>query len=74
MKPNVGMTDKLIRYAAGVTLISLHLSGTVTGLFGGIILAIAIGLLITGLVRFCPIYHTLGKSTHSDEPRLPGKH
>lgn len=74
MKPNVGATDKLIRYATGVILISLHLSGTITGGLGVIILVLALALLITGMFKFCPIYRLLGKTTWSGERKVPGKY
>lgn len=74
MKPNVGATDKLIRYAIGVILISLHLSGTITGGLGTIMVVLALILLITGMFKFCPIYRVLGKSTWNGEPKVPGKY
>jgi hypothetical protein len=74
MKPNVGATDKLIRYAIGVVLISLHLSGTLTGGLGAIIVVLAVALLITAIIKFCPIYHVLGNSTWDGEPKPPGKY
>lgn len=74
MKPNVGATDKLIRYAIGVILISLNLSGTITGGLGAILVVLALVLLITGMFKFCPIYRVLGKSTWNGEPKVPGKY
>lgn len=58
MKINVGNTDRIVRIVAGVALITL----AVTGIFApwgwiGII------LLVTGVIKFCPIYGLIGMSS-----------
>lgn len=67
LKPNVGMFDKMIRYAVGVILISLNLSGWTTGIFGALAVIAGIAILLTGLLRFCPIYRALGINTWKGE-------
>lgn len=74
MKPNVGMTDKLIRYAVGVTLISLNLSGIIAGTLGVVAVTIALAILLTGITKFCPLYLFLGWTTWHGEPKVPGKY
>jgi hypothetical protein len=58
MQTNTHTIDRVIRIAAGGTLLALAATGTV-GLWGyaGVI------LLGTGLVGFCPLYTVLGIST-----------
>ncbi len=58
MKFNVGGIDRTLRIAAGLTLIALAATGT-AGWWGWL----GIIPLLTGLVRFCPLYPLLGIST-----------
>ncbi len=74
IKPNVGMTDKLIRYTVGVILISLNLSGIITGALGIAVVTVALVILITGIAKFCPLYSFLGWTTWHEEPKVPGKY
>jgi len=58
MKVNVGNIDRILRITAGVILVTL----AATGIFSpwgwaGII------LLITGIVKYCPVYGMLGMSS-----------
>ncbi len=67
LKPNVGMLDKMIRYAVGVILISMNLSGWTSGILGTIAVMAGLVILLTGLLRFCPIYRVLGINTWKGE-------
>ena len=60
MKSNVGNIDRAIRIAAGIVLTGLAATGTV-GWWGWLGLV----LLVTGLVRWCPIWAALGINTVS---------
>ncbi len=55
MKANVGGIDRVLRVIAGVVLITLTLMGVI-GVWGWI----GVLPLLTGLVRFCPLYPLLG--------------
>lgn len=63
MIKNVGKTDKMIRIVAGVILIALDLFEVVTGSFSWILSLVAVILIVTAVVNFCPIYQLLGKNT-----------
>lgn len=63
MKPNVGTFDKLVRVIISLTLAVLFFTGYITGLTGIIAIAIAIILLLTTIVSFCPLYAIFGMST-----------
>ena len=65
MVKNVGQSDKIIRIVAGVILICLDLFEVVSGSFSWLLSLIAIILIGTALVNFCPIYKLLGKNTCS---------
>jgi len=58
MKFNIGSWDRLLRVVVGSVLIVLAATGTVGwwGWLGAI-------PLLTGLVRFCPMYALLGRGT-----------
>jgi len=58
MNFNVGGLDRVLRVLVGVVLIALAATGTV-GWWGWL----GIIPLLTGLIRFCPLYALLGKST-----------
>lgn len=58
MKSNVGGIDRALRIIVGLVLIALAASGTV-GWWGWL----GVVPLLTGLVRFCPLYPLLGFSS-----------
>lgn len=60
MQVNVGGIDRVLRIVVGIALISLVFVGpkTLWGLVG-------IVPILTGLVRFCPVYPLLGINTCS---------
>lgn len=63
MKVNVGSTDRVVRLSlAVVALIGAYLVGFGSGL-GIVLLVIAALMLVTGLVRFCPVYRLIGTNT-----------
>ena len=63
MKRNVGNTDKLIRYAVSIGLLSLFSFGIVEGTIGLVVTGVAFILAITGLLGFCPVYLPFGMNT-----------
>jgi hypothetical protein len=68
MKKNIGLGDKLIRLSISIILIVFYYKQILTGTVGIICLLIALGLTLTSLVGFCPIYGILGwKTDKTDE-------
>ena len=55
MNANVGGTDRILRVVVGVVLIALAATGTV-GVWGWI----GVVPLLTGLIRWCPLYSLFG--------------
>jgi hypothetical protein len=53
---NVGQTDRIVRVALAVVLAALNLLGVVSGTFGVILWVLAVILVLTSAVSFCPIY------------------
>ena len=58
LSANIGTVDRILRLALGIALIALAATGTV-GAWG----YVGAVPLVTGLVRFCPLYTLLGFKT-----------
>jgi len=58
MKANVGGIDRIARIVVGLALIALAATGTV-----GAWVWIGVVPLLTGLIRWCPLYPLLGISS-----------
>jgi hypothetical protein len=56
MKKNVGSADKVIRLILAALFAILYFTGTVTGVVGIVLLLLAVVLLLTSLIGFCPLY------------------
>ncbi len=63
MTKNIGQTDKIIRIVLGLGLAALDFFEVVTGPFSWILSVVAIVLVATALINFCPLYTLLGKNT-----------
>ncbi len=59
MKTNESMIDRVIRIVAGVVLLALGWTGTVTGVLGEIFKYLGIIPLLTGIIGWCPLYTLL---------------
>ena len=63
MKKNLGSADRVVRLILAAVLGFLFYNHTVTGTLGVIFLVVAIVLLLTSFVSFCPLYAILGLKT-----------
>ena len=63
MKKNLGSADRVIRLLIAVALGFLYVNQTVTGTMGILVLVVAIVLVLTSFVSFCPLYAILGFKT-----------
>lgn len=61
IKENIGTVDRALRVAVGVGLIVATLLGYI-GPWGWI----GVVPLLTGTVKFCPLYHAIGIRTNED--------
>ncbi len=64
MKFNVGGTDRMLRIVVGLALIALAATGTV-GWWGWL----GVVPLLTGVVRFCPLYPLAGINTCTEQAK-----
>lgn len=63
MKKNMGNADRIIRLILAVIMATFYFTNTVTGVFGIILLVLAIVFVLTSLVSFCPLYTLVGLNT-----------
>lgn len=63
MKKNMGFSDRAIRVVMFIILVILFFAKIITGTWAIIALAIAIVMLITSLIGFCPLYAPFRIST-----------
>lgn len=63
MTKNMGKTDKIIRIVLALVLVLLDYFEVVKGGFSWVLSIVAIVLVVTTLISFCPLYTLLGKNT-----------
>ncbi len=68
MKKNVGTTDTIIRLLLVVLIGILYFTDVIGGTLAIVMGIIAVILLLTGLVGFCPLYLLFGISTDKKAP------
>jgi hypothetical protein len=63
MKKNMGTIDRIIRVIIAAIVGILYFTGIISGTLGIVMLVLAGVLVLTSLIRFCPIYAPFGIST-----------
>ena len=67
MKKNVGITDRIVRFVAVDLLLGISLMGMdVPAFLANAAFVLSIGLVITIIFGYSPLYHLLGLSTIKD--------
>ena len=59
----MGTTDRIIRALIAVVVAVLYFTGTISGVLGIVLLALAGVFLLTSFISFCPLYAPFGAST-----------
>jgi hypothetical protein len=67
MKINIGTTDRIIRIVLAIIIGILYLTDQITGIALTVIGIIALSLLLTSSVGYCPLYQILNISTRKDK-------
>lgn len=62
-KKNIGSTDRLVRVGLALLVVVLFYTGVIGGTLALILGIAALLLVLTSLVRFCPVYPFIGIST-----------
>ena len=65
MKQNLGIADRVIRLLAGIALIELSVNDMFRGLGNTVSWLIALVLILTAMIGFCPLYAIFGIRTKS---------
>jgi hypothetical protein len=63
MKTNVGTIDTVVRILIALIVIGLYYMNVITGTLAIVLLVLAGVFIITGLIKFCPLYLPFGIST-----------
>jgi len=63
MKKNMGLADRTIRILIAILLGILIFTGQIVGVTATILGIVAIVLLLTSVIGFCPLYVLLKRST-----------
>lgn len=60
MKKNVGTTDRVVRIVAAIIIAVMYFTHIIDGTLAIVLGAVAIILLATSFISFCPLYKILG--------------
>ncbi len=63
LEKNMGTTDSIIRFILAAIFAVLYFTGTVSGIFGIVLLVLAFVFALTAVVRICPLYLPFKVST-----------
>ncbi|MDD4972540.1 MAG: DUF2892 domain-containing protein [Paludibacter sp.] len=63
MKKNIGTIDKAFRILLALVAIALYFSHVVSGILAIVLLIFSGVLILTALIRFCPLYLPFGINT-----------
>lgn len=67
MKKNLGSTDKVIRYILAIVALFIGFLSGVSGFLQGVFISVALILIGTSLLSFCPLYAIVGLKTCKNE-------
>lgn len=56
MKANMGAIDRIARILAAVIIVTLYFTGIISGTAAVLLLILSAIFILTGLIRFCPLY------------------
>jgi hypothetical protein len=65
MKKNIGVVDKIIRLLVAIVFVVLFLTKVVTGVWGIVMLIIALMFVVTSIISICPLYLPFGIKTNN---------
>lgn len=63
MKANMGSADRIIRVLIAVAIAIFYFTGQLSGVAAIVLMVLAVIFLLTGLLKFCPLYWPFGIST-----------
>ena len=63
MKKNMGSIDKLVRLVLAAIMVVLYFNGIISGTLGIVLVGLALVLVVTSFVSYCPLYSPFGINT-----------
>ncbi len=63
MKKNMGNLDRTLRFVIAAVLVALFYTGTIFGIWGILLVVLAVVFFLTSLMGFCPLYVPFGIRT-----------
>lgn len=66
MKKNLGILDRSIRTGIALLLIVTYMTGQISKNVGTVLLILSAILLLSSLLKYCPVYHVMDVSTRLD--------
>ena len=63
MKTNMGPVDRVIRLVVAAAIAVLYCTKVINGVPAVVLCILAVILIVTGLIGYCPLYGLLGIST-----------
>ena len=63
MTKNLGTVDRIIRFVAAVVIGILYFTGVISGTLAIVLGVLAVILLVTSIIGFCPLYAPFKLST-----------
>jgi len=63
MRANLGSIDRFLRFNVALVMIAICVSGTISNPLEMVLGSIAVGLLITAIMRYSPLYAIMGINT-----------
>lgn len=60
---NVGISDRVLRIVLGLIFVMFYITGIADGTIGTVIIIIGVILVLTAVIRVCPMYMIFGIST-----------
>lgn len=63
MKKNMGSIDKVVRVLLAISIALLYFFNVIEGTVAYVLMAVAIALLVTSFINFCPLYALIGVNT-----------
>jgi hypothetical protein len=69
MKKNMGTIDRVVRTLFAVVVIVLYFTGSISGMAAVILGILAVIMLVTSAISFCPLYPLFGISTVKKETK-----
>ncbi len=59
----MGTLDRSLRFVVAAVLVALFYTGTISGIWGILLVVLAVVFFLTSLMGFCPLYRPFGIRT-----------